>query len=197
LPFNIRLKKHSQSKQIIAAIVGEIIRDGDYLTVDASSTTLFAVKMLKSMRKQITVITNSLEIPIELSQPTDIELLSTGGAFVPDYLAFSGPKTIRSLQEYNADVAILSCKGVDLSKGITDSNDGIAETKRAMIQSAKKSILVVDHTKFGRVALTGIAPIEDFDYVVTDKEPGAEWTKWFEKAGVICLYPGSQVTNIL
>jgi DeoR/GlpR family transcriptional regulator of sugar metabolism len=192
LPFNVRIKKNISSKQQIANIIAHLVKDGDHIILDASSTAIFAAKALR-YKERLTVVTNSIEIIVELADLSDIELVLTGGSLKADYLALSGPKTIRSFSEYNVGTAILSCKGLDFSRGMTDGDDSIAETKQAIMRSAKTCILAVDHSKFGKVALSKIDDLEDIDYIVTDKEPDGVWRDWFEKYGVVCLHPGSAI----
>jgi DeoR/GlpR family transcriptional regulator of sugar metabolism len=188
LPFNTRMKRNIEGKQAIAAIIAGQIRDGSQIVLDASSTSVFIAKALRKKQK-LTVITNSVEIIVELADKPNIELISTGGLLESNYLAFTGAKTIRSFGEYNPEIAVVSCKGLSMERGVMDPTDSIANTKQAMIASARMTFLATDHTKFERFALSTICDPGDFNCVVTDRDPGSVWKDYFRERDVKCIYP--------
>lgn len=188
MPFNIRKKRNVDGKRKIAEIINGLIEDGDHIALDASTTAVFISKALKE-KERITVITNSIEILVELSDVSDWNIISTGGSIKEGYLALVGPRVAETLTTYNVEKAIVSCKGLDLEKGITDGNEQFSQAKQAMIRSAQKFILAVDHTKFDKAAFSKIGDICEVDVVVTDENPGAKWLGYFENAGITCLYP--------
>jgi DeoR/GlpR family transcriptional regulator of sugar metabolism len=190
LPFNTRMKRNIEGKQLLAATVAEFIRDGTKLMMDASSTSVFIAKALRK-KQQMTVITNSIEIIVEMADKAHVELISTGGGLDRHYLAFTGPKTIRALSEYNPEIAVLSCQGLDMTRGIMDSTDAIADTKKAMITAARTVILATDYTKFNQFALSHIGPITEIDILITDRDPGPEWRDFLEERNVECIFPKS------
>ena len=105
-----------------------------------------------------------------------------------NYLAFVGPRTIDAMQSYYADKAIVSCKGLDMQKGISDANEMFCQVKEEMLRSASQRILIADHTKFGKVAFSVISDWSSIDMVVTDIRPSDEWLKYFAEKGIQCLY---------
>lgn len=188
LPFNIRKNQNVLAKQK-AEIVAEMVRDGEALMLDASSTDVYVAKALKETKKKLTVITNSVEIIVELFAVPEWKVISTGGVSREKSFALLGPQTDRVIQSYHVDRAIISCKGLSLTGGITDSDEQDANSKRLMFQSAKERILVADSTKFGNAAFTKVADWIDVTKVVTDKKPGAEWLRLFEENRIECIYP--------
>ena len=110
LPFNIRKNRNVIGKQRIAELVAKIVQDGDSIMLDASSTAVYIAKGLKD-KKNLTLITNSMEIVIELLDMSDWRVLSTGGVSREGSFALVGTQTNRMLQSYHADKAIISCKG--------------------------------------------------------------------------------------
>ena len=115
-------------------------------------------------------------------------VISTGGSIWENYLVLVGPKAVESIGTFNADKVIMSCKGLDMEKGITDSNEMFSQVKKAMLRSAKHRILAVDHTKFEKVAFSQICEIRDIDMVVTDIRPSDVWMEYFKEKGIECLY---------
>lgn len=189
LPFNIRKKHNITGKQKIAEIVETLIESGDHIILDASSTAVFIAKALKDKKNNMTVITNSLEIMFELSDVPNWQIISLGGNLRQGYLALFGSRVIESVSSYRVEKTIISCKGVDLSFGLSDGNEDFAQAKKAMLGCAKERILAVDHTKFGTVAFAKIHDMRKVDVVVTDKKPSDEWMEFFVRNHIRCMYP--------
>ncbi len=187
MPFQLRQRSNMEGKRKIAKIVSEYINDGDHIFIDPSSTGVSVIKACEG-KKHLTVITNSVEVLLELSDNDEWQVLSTGGALVSNYLALVGPKCIGSINSYHADKVILSCKGLDIERGITDANELFSQVKQEMIKSATQVILAVDHTKFNKVAFSQISGITDVDMIVTDTKPSEDWLSFFEAKGIPCLY---------
>ncbi len=188
LPFNIRKNKNVIGKQKIAELLSDIIHDGDYIFLDASSTAVAIAKAIKH-KKDITIITNSLEIAIELLEVPDCKVISTGGEIVSTAFGLVGHVTDKTIRSYYVDKAIVSSKGFELEKGFTDSDERHANNKRSMLESAKMKILAIDSSKFDRVAFAKIGDLRDVTMIVTDEKPAEEWLKKMEEYQVECIYP--------
>lgn len=188
LPFNVRWKANAIGKQKIADLISQEIKDGDHIFLDASTTAVFIAKNIKQ-KKHLIVITNSIENLLELSDVSGWDIISTGGLLKPGSMSLLGKKAADSIERYNADKVFLSCKGVDLQKGVTESSDETGSIKQSMIESAKKVYLTVDSSKFDKVAFFNICHLSKIDVVVTDKKPNERWMEAFKKYGIQCLYP--------
>lgn len=187
LPYTVRKKANVSGKQIIAEKVADMIEDGDHILLDASSTALFVAKRMKD-KKNITVITNSLEILLELSDRTGWKILSTGGRLKEGGLALVGYQAERMISTFHVDYAIFSCKGMDIEHGLTDANESDAQIKKMISKAAKKKILAVDHSKFDKISFTQVCDLSEIDMVVTDVEPSEAWKQAFAKAGIELIY---------
>ncbi len=188
VPFNIRKNYNVIGKQKIAEQIAALVKDGESLMLDASSTAVYIAKALKD-KKNLTVITNSIEIVVELMDVPEWKVLSTGGLSREGSFALVGPQTDKMLRSYHVDKTIISCKGFDLNSGLTDSDELHANNKITMLESAGMKILAVDNTKFDKTAFTAIGALEDIMTVVTDEEPDQRWLQAFEEAGIECIYP--------
>ncbi len=188
MPFNIRSKSNVIGKQRIAELIASLVNDGEHIMLDASSTAVFVSKALKS-KERLTVVTNSIEILIQLSDVSDWNIISSGGQIKEGYLALVGPRSIETIQSYNVEKAIISCKAFDLEKGFSDSNEDFARAKQAMLRGAKECILAVDSTKLNRFAFAKVGNLKDIDVIVTDKKPDAETLERFQAENIKCLYP--------
>ena len=191
LSYTIRNKTNVEAKNQIAAIASRLIEDGDHLMLDDSSTSLYLAKKLKE-KKNLTVITNSVELVMELNGVESWTILLTGGRLKPESLALVGDQTQQMLRQYHVDKALLSCKGLDLDAGVTDSSEFHAQTKQSMLHCAKKRILILDSSKFDKVSFINIAPLDAFDTVVTNAVPSRAWLDCFAEHHIECLYPGAK-----
>lgn len=188
LPFNIRKNKNVVGKQKIAELISKTIHDGDYIFLDASSTAVAVAKAIKN-KKKITIITNSLEIAIELLEVPDCKVISTGGEIASTAFGLVGHVTDKTIRSYYADKAIISSKGFDLEKGFTDSDEKHANNKKTMLESARVKILAIDSTKFQTISFAKIGDLRDITMIVTDVKPEEEWLEKFAEYNVECIYP--------
>ncbi|MBR5451854.1 MAG: DeoR/GlpR transcriptional regulator [Clostridia bacterium] len=187
LPFQVRKQKNVDMKQHIAAVIASTINDGAYLMLDSSTTALCVIKHIMN-RKDITIITNSIEILIELCNKSDWNIISTGGALKQGGLSLVGYQAEKMLSGFHVDMAICSCKGIDAEVGVTDSNERDSAVKTAMFQSAKKRVLAVDSTKFDKASFVKVCDLSYVDTVVTDIEPDQIWLNRFADNNVEILY---------
>jgi DeoR/GlpR family transcriptional regulator of sugar metabolism len=187
IPLNIRESSNIKGKEAIGRRIAELIDDGDSIFLDSSSTAFYVAKNIKE-KKRLTIITNSVKIILELSGIKDSEIISTGGMLRANSLSLVGHLAENVIQGYNVDKAIISCKGIDKVKGITDSNDMEAEIKRAMMASADKVFLVADHGKFGKISFTKIAGLDKVNSIVTDEKLPEEWEEKIESTEIQLYY---------
>ena len=187
LPYTVRKQTNVSGKRYIAEIIGSLISDGDSLLLDSSSTALFMMKSI-SAKHNLTLVTNSVEILLDLPQGHDWNIVSTGGTYRSESMAFYGAAAEEVVEKYYADYAVFSCKGFDLEKGMTDGRETFAMVKKAFIRSAKKVILAVDHTKFNKISFVRLGDLDDVDIIVTDVEPDEKWKKLIEEKGIELYY---------
>ena len=187
LPYMVRKESNVEGKEYIAEVISSMIDDGDHIMLDASSTAVYIAKHLKH-KKNLTLITNSIEIMLELSDVTGWKILSTGGTLREGSLSLVGYQAEKMIGTYHVDKAIISSKGIDIEKGITDSNEMDAHIKNLMLESTNMKILAVDNSKFDKISFTKIEELSNIDVVVTDKEPSDRWKNTFETLNVQVMY---------
>ncbi|MBQ7294326.1 MAG: DeoR/GlpR transcriptional regulator [Clostridia bacterium] len=187
LPYTVRKQTNVSGKRYIAEIIGSLISDGDSLLLDSSSTALFMIKSI-SAKHNLTLVTNSVEVLLEVPQGHDWNIVSTGGMYRSESMSFFGAAAEEVVEKYFADYAVLSCKGIDPEKGITDTRETFANLKKVFIKSAKKVILAVDHTKFNKISFVRLSDFDGIDVIVTDVEPDESWKKLFEEKGIELYY---------
>ncbi len=187
LPYSVRKESNVEGKEHIAKVVCSMIDDGDRIMLDASSTAVYIARQLKN-KKNLTLITNSIEILLELSEISGWKILSTGGTLREGSLSLVGYQAEKMISTYHVDKSIISCKGVDMEMGITDSNEMDGHIKNLMLEAANQKILAVDQSKLGKISFTKIEDLSNINQIVTDREPNDQWMKIFEAAQiqVIC-----------
>ena len=157
---------NAAEKKAIAMAAVRLIDPNDQIVLDASTTAWYVAKELPDM--PLTVLTNSIKVAIELSKKEQIKVISTGGTLLSQSLSYVGPLAERSLSMYHVNKAFLSCKGVHLNNGLSDSNELQALLKSKMIEIADQTILMVDSTKFGARAFSQIGSLTKVDCVISD-----------------------------
>lgn len=187
LPFKERKGTNVELKQRIADKIAGMINDGDYIMLDASSTAVYVAQRIKN-HKNITLITNSVEILIELADKENWNILSTGGALRKGALSLVGTSAERMIESFHVNLAVCSCKGIDISKGITDSNEKDSEIKRAIYGAASKRVLAIDSTKFDKISFVRVCEADNVDIVVTDSQPPKHWVEFFKEKNVELIY---------
>jgi DeoR family transcriptional regulator, fructose operon transcriptional repressor len=156
-----------REKGAIARMAAAYVKEGDTILIDSGTTTYHLVEELKRFSK-LTVVTNSLLFAQELQSSPGIDVVVIGGTLRKETLALVGPLAEQALDRMRVDTAFVAANGVDLYHGLTTPNLVEAQTKWKMIQIAKQSILLTDHSKFGQVAFAKIARLEEIDKVITD-----------------------------
>jgi DeoR/GlpR family transcriptional regulator of sugar metabolism len=187
LPFNVRKSANITEKKRIAEKVAELIHDGDYIMLDASSTAIYVTKSIKN-RKNITLITNSVEILLELADKKDWNILSTGGALKKGGLSLVGTSAERMIRGFHVDIAVCSSKGLDMNMGITDSNEKESQIKQAIFAAADKKILAVDESKFDRISFVRVCDISEVDTIVTNAKPSDRWVEYCKDKNVELIF---------
>lgn len=166
LPIHKRRIRQQHEKEQIAAEAYKWIEDGQIILLDGGSTTLELAKLIQN--RVLTVITNDTKIASTLAESNGIELCILGGYRRKGTFTIIGPSAIQMVDELNVDIAFLGCTGIDLERGISVFHRDEAELKKRMIKSAKKVILLTDHTKFEQTALISFASAKEIHLLITD-----------------------------
>ncbi|MNV37182.1 HTH-type transcriptional repressor GlcR [compost metagenome] len=173
---------NAAEKQQIAREAVMMIKPGDRILLDASTTAWYMASHLPDM--PLTVLTNSIRVAAELSGKERIDVISTGGQLSRRSMSFVGHLAERSLELYHVDKMFFSCKGFHLERGASESNELQAMVKRKMISIAEQVILLCDSSKFGIQAFTHVATTSDLDVVITDYSPTTEQLKQLQELNI-------------
>lgn len=135
--------------------------------MDSGSTTTEIAKKLKGI-KNLTVITNALNIALMLGVEPGIEVIMTGGEFKPPTLSLTGQKAADFFTGLNVHKLFLATAGLSLKAGLTYPSISDLVVKRAMINAAETTYLVADSTKIGKSSLASLGALSMIDYIITD-----------------------------
>lgn len=174
-------------KEKIAEKACEFVDDGSTIILDSGSTTLFMGKVL-SLKKDVTVITNSIEISIEFSEYNNLNVICTGGLLRKETFDFVGSIAESIFDDINADYLFLCTGGISSEIGITEPDIQVASIKTKMIESSKKVVLVTDSTKFLRSSMVSVCSIDKIDYIITDSMAPKEELEAIKNKGVDIIY---------
>ena len=161
--------KNQSNKTKIAEKALDFIAEGDIVLLDTGTTTLELAKKL-NMKRNITVITNDLEIAMVIEEFNGINVIIIGGMLRQGFHCTVGMFAHNLLKEVTVDKAFLGTNGLDLENGLYTPDAGQAETKKRIISCARESYLLCDSTKIGRKSFAKFADLEDFQYIITDSE---------------------------
>jgi DeoR family transcriptional regulator, aga operon transcriptional repressor len=159
--------RHAEEKRRIGQAAAELVEQGNAIALTAGTTTTEVVRCLR-YQWGIKVVTNTVNIAMELSKRKDIEVFVTGGHLRGDWFSLVGPDAIETLRKTFVDIVFIGANGIDLSAGLTCHSSDEAAVNRAMVAQGKRRIAVVDRSKFGVVAGWQICPLEVCDLIITD-----------------------------
>jgi len=145
------------------------------------------LKKIKT-KKNLTVITNSVKLLLELADKSDWTVLSTGGVLKKGALSLNGSSAEKMINSYHVDTAICSCKGIDMELGVTDSNEHDSLIKQAMFASAERRILALDAAKFDGKSFVKVCGFRDVDLLVTNAEPSDTWLSFCNEKNIEIIY---------
>lgn len=183
-PFLARMNVAREAKVAIAAVVAELIADGDSVALDTGSTTGYIAQALRQ-RRELTVVTNSAFIATTLATipgnrvyMAGTELRSHDGAAF-DRRAFEVVESMRTRW------AVLSASAVDVRRGFMVHDLAEAEMSAAMATIADRRVVAVDRSKWGQCALVALAGVRSDDIVVTDAAPSSEFASLLDGLRVL------------
>ena len=167
IPLFIRHLEQNEEKQIIARKALEHIKDGYVIMLDASTTAFHLLPYLTEF-KNILVITNGAKTALE-SASMGIRTICTGGEMTLESFSYVGPDAESTLSKYNADVAFFSCRGVSEDGLATDNSILENSMRKIMIKNSKKSYLLCDSSKLGKICLNTLCHTDEIEEVITER----------------------------
>ncbi|MDO4574401.1 MAG: DeoR/GlpR family DNA-binding transcription regulator [Planctomycetia bacterium] len=172
---------HWQEKLAIGAYTAQMIPEGDTVLLDGGSTAFAVARNL--VRRQLTLVTNSLPVANLFAADAGSELILLGGSVCPRTGVVRGPYTDVMLRELRVRRAVISAAGID-SDGFYNNNVLLVETERTIHRIANELIVVADSSKFGHKSLAHICSLDAVNHIVTDDGISEEWIDRIRSANV-------------
>jgi DeoR/GlpR family transcriptional regulator of sugar metabolism len=167
-----RMKSMRAEKDAVAARAAALVEPGMAVMLDDSTTSLALVPRIKEITP-LTVVTNFLEALNLLAGVRGIHLMALGGDYDALHNSFLGVSCVEAIQALQVDICFASTSAVSGGYAFHQEQH-IVSVKRAMLAAAAKNVLLVDHSKLGRVALHRLTALSTFDLVIVDSGASAE-----------------------
>lgn len=188
-PFERRMRDGAEAKRRIAARVAALIEDGDSLMLDTGSTTAYVAQAL-ARHANLLVVTNSAEIARTLATRNGNRVFMAGGELRADDAAAFGPAALAFIGQFQVRTAILSIGAIHAEQGLMDYHLSEGEFSRAVMARAERTIVVADHSKFGRRGFVEVCAVDDIDVLVTDQPPPEPYARRLAAGGVEVVVAG-------
>ncbi len=175
--------KNVREKEAIGRKASKFIEEGDTIILDSGTTTIEIVPYLSKI-KNLTVITNGLNIATSLSETDNIRVIVPGGTLRNKNFSLIGSMAKENFGNFFCDKLFLGADGIDINIGLSTPDLEEAALNKEMIKMAKKIIVLADSSKFRKRSLAVIGSISLIDILITDKGIQEEEIEAFTKAGI-------------
>jgi DeoR family transcriptional regulator of aga operon len=182
-PFQERLQAHAVEKSRISIAAAELIGEGETVILDSGTTTQEIARRIKT-KQNLRVITNGVNIAMELLGVRGLQVIIVGGTLREDSFSVVGHFAEQMLNQFSADKLFIGAAGCDVEFGLSTPTLEEARVNQAMIRSAREKILVTDSSKFGYRSFTRIASLFEMDKIITDTALPEEWQREIKARGV-------------
>ena len=158
--FHEQERQHGAEKRRIGLVAAELVSDGEILAIGAGTTATQVARSV-CLHKGITVLTNAVNVAMELSQRDDVKVFVTGGFLSGDWFALVGAAAMQNAGEMFVDKVFIGVDGIHVEHGLTTNYPDQAAIHRAMMRQARQRIVVADNRKIGKIGAALIWPTEE------------------------------------
>ena len=166
IPFFLREQEQNDAKEIMAQKAVQLIRDGDIIMLDGSTSAYAIIPHLASFSNLI-VITSSAKSSFLLGR-MGISNICTGGRMITRSLSYIGEDAERTVKQYNADIVFFSSRGLSADGKLTDNSIEENSLRKVMLRHARKRVFLCDSSKIGHTYLNNLCHLSDVDAVICE-----------------------------
>jgi DeoR family transcriptional regulator, fructose operon transcriptional repressor len=181
--FTAHYQENVAAKKAISRKAAELVKDGDSLLLDASTTIYYFAQAIQD-RRRLRVVTNGIDAAQLLAQEPTNSVILLGGVLIPEGSSVTGLLSEQIIKELHIQKAFVSCSGLSIVRGLTEVHLDEAQLKRKAIESAREVNALVDSTKIGNEDLTSFARLEQIKHLFTDTGLSEEWTARLRNVGI-------------
>ena len=182
-PFLTRCEINQKAKEWMARWASDLVEDGDSILLDASSTVFYLAEFLKN-RRNLTVVTNGIEVGRKLALNPSNTVMLLGGLLRADGVPSADVMSDPMLKDLRTKLAFVSCSGFTTETGLTESDILDMQLKARMVEIAGSVIALIDGSKFGKLGLAPFARVDQAAHIFSDSSITPEWIEQVRRAGV-------------
>ncbi len=182
LSVRVKATRNQAEKQRIGKAAAELVEDGAVVGLTGGTTAAEVGRALAD-RRGITVVTNAINIAAELVSRPQLTLVVIGGVAQPSN-ELVGPAAEMMLDNYHLDIAFIGVDGLSAQAGCTTYREMEAQTDRNFLERARRSVVIADHSKIGRVTFARIVPLARVHDIITDSGADPERLRELGESGV-------------
>lgn len=182
-PFSERNISNLEAKKIIAKKAAEIVDDSDVIFIDSGTTTIHMIDYIKH-KKNLTIITNNLEVMIRVIPYENIKLITLSGELDRNLLSFTGDTASIVLKSYNISKAFMASAGVSVDGGVTNSSTKEYDIKSSAVTRSNKVYLLTSQDKFNQIAIMTYCTLDKLTGIITDSMPPKDITEYMNAHGI-------------
>ncbi|SHJ74433.1 transcriptional regulator, DeoR family [Geosporobacter subterraneus DSM 17957] len=171
-----------EEKKKIALKASEFVENGDTIMLMGSTIALFMIPMIQD--KNVTIVTNSLDVAKELSLLPNIETILIGGRIKNFRGNILGSRAVNDLRNYYFDKAFIPCAGINSSFGVSTSTLDSADFVKTVIQCTRQNIIIADYRKIGRSTFAKVSDLAPVDLLITDDRADKDELNRLAKSGI-------------
>jgi DeoR/GlpR family transcriptional regulator of sugar metabolism len=193
--FDERAASLVEEKRTIADMAARMVEDNSVIALDTGSTALSLVQRLTS-RNNLTIVTTNIHIMMACLRHPNLKVIVPGGVLRPYEGSLAGTNTVEFLSSCHVDQFFMGVGGIDANAGVTEYSLEDITVKRALAANAGQVIVLADSSKFGKVTCGFICPLDAVDMVISNKTPGGEYIKIFNRLNVPVKYPAWEGVSV-
>lgn len=181
--FQDKVSSFAEEKRRIAMAAAALVQPGQTIALSGGTTTTEVVRSLRGL-SDITIITNTVNVAMELSNRKDIDVIVTGGHLRGNWFTLIGPLANAAAEMLFADIMFIGVDGIDAKQGLTCTNSAEAEVLRNLVHHSKTKVVVADHSKLGIASKFLLCPTREIDKLITDTGASDAAVSGFKKLGI-------------
>jgi DeoR family transcriptional regulator, aga operon transcriptional repressor len=185
-PYESRAAANLDAKRAIATAARRLVRPGAVVGLSGGTTCTELARQLRSA-EQLTIVTNAVNIALELQGQSRGRVMMTGGLLNQNSYELVGNRVAESLQNIHLDITFLGASGIDSGFGISMSDEPEAAVGRAFRAAAERSVVLADHSKIGRRTFARLCHLNEIDLLITDGDAASEELSILQHAGLKVL----------
>ena len=183
--FETRSHEHLVAKQSIGQAAAQLLKPNQHIALGAgTTTTLVARELARLNQKQMHIMTNALNIALELAHSPNLNITCTGGDVRSEHYTLTGPVAERALRTHFYDVAVIGVSGITIKEGLTVNGQLDSIALQIMIEQSRRLIVVADSSKIGQVHFVHLAGLSKLDMMVTDRSAPPSFCRSMADKGI-------------